>query len=64
MENKDKETYIEKKYQEFIKKMRYLPKMFNPYNSKEILDYAPTITTQCGSIASSSTILIVEGIET
>lgn len=35
--------------------------MFNPYNCSEISDYAPTITTQCGSTTSSSTVLINEG---
>ena len=32
--------------------------MFNPYNKSEIKDIAPTQTTQCGSITSSSTVCI------
>lgn len=35
-------------------------KMFNPYNNKEIIDIAPTQTTNCGSTNSSATILISE----
>ena len=38
----------------FIIKNGYIPQMFNPYNCKEILDYAPTLTTKSG------TILIIE----
>jgi hypothetical protein len=34
--------------------------MFNPYNKTEIVDVAPTITSQCGSTTSSATILIIE----
>ena len=34
--------------------------MFNPYNCKEILDYAPTLTSQGDSITKSGTILIIE----
>ena len=34
--------------------------MFNPYNTAEILDFSPTITTQCGSTTSSATVLIQE----
>ena len=35
-------------------------KMFNPFNNKEITDIAPTQTTSCGMITSSSTVLISE----
>ena len=46
-----------------MKKNGYIPKMFNPYNCAEISDYAPTVTTQCGSTTSSSSILIIEEVE-
>ena len=38
--------------------------MFNPYNTKEIKDYAPTVTTYCGSTTSSATVLITESKDT
>lgn len=55
-----KENYIHKKYQEFYNKNGYIPEMFNPYNSSEIKNIAPTQSTQCGSTTSSSTILKLE----
>lgn len=55
-------NYVNKKYTEFYKKYGYIPKMFNPYNCSEITDIAPTITTQCGSMTSSSSICIIEEI--
>ena len=36
--------------------------MFNPYNCSEITDIALTITTQCGSMTSSSSICVIEEI--
>lgn len=56
-------NFIERKYCDFIIRNNYIPKMFNPYNSKEITDFAPTITTQCGSTTSSATVLIMEECE-
>lgn len=50
--------FISKKYNEFIDKKGYIPDMYNPYNNSEIKDIAPTQTTQCGSTASSATVLI------
>lgn len=58
MENKNKETFVEKKYREFFEKNGYVPKIFNPYNCSEISDYAPTLTTKCGSATTTSTVLI------
>lgn len=55
---RQKDSFIEEKYKEFIDKHGYIPEMFNPYNCTEIIDISPTITTQCGSIASSATVLI------
>ena len=53
-------NFIFEKYKEFYEKNGYIPKMFNPYNTTEITDIAPTITTQCGSTTSSSVVLIME----
>jgi DNA (cytosine-5)-methyltransferase 1 len=50
--------YVNNKYKEFIKEKGYVPKMFNPYNQKEITDIAPTQSTQCGSTTSSATVLL------
>lgn len=52
-------SYVNKKYEEFYKKHGYIPEMFNPYNCREITDVSPTITTNCGSIGASATVLIV-----
>lgn len=52
------DTYVSKKYNNFVKEKGYFPKMFNPYNSKEIKDIAPTQTTQCCSTSSSATVCI------
>lgn len=41
----DKEFFVERKYREFVEKNGYFPKMFNPYNTSEIVDFAPTVTT-------------------
>ena len=43
----------------FYKKHGYIPEMFNPYNCSEITDVSPTITTNCGNIGTSATVLIV-----
>jgi DNA (cytosine-5)-methyltransferase 1 len=56
----DNSTFIGRKYDEFIEKKGYIPEMFNPYNNTKIKNIAPTQTTQCGSTASSATILIKE----
>ena len=52
--------YVFGKYQEFISKNGYVPKMFNPYNCTEIQYIAPTLSTNCGSTTSSATVLIME----
>lgn len=49
-------SYVEKKYQEFYNKNGYIPEFFNPYNSSEIKDVAPTQTSNCGGTGSSSSI--------
>lgn len=55
-----KTGYIERKYIEFVEENGYLPEMFNPYNCQEVTDFAPTLTTECGSTTSSATILLQE----
>ena len=51
------ENFITKKYNKFITENGYIPEKFNPYNEKEIVEIAPTQSTQCGSATSSSAIL-------
>ena len=50
--------YVNKKYNEFAEKKGYIPEQFNPYNCSEIKNIAPAQTTQCGSTASSATVLL------
>ena len=54
---KDVKQFISNKYKNFIEENGYIPEMFNPYNTSEIKDIAPTQTTQCGSTTSSATVL-------
>lgn len=56
-------NFIIKHYKNYMKENGYIPIMFNPYNECEIKDIAPAITTQCGSLTSSATVLICEVIE-
>lgn len=51
-------TFVRKKYNEFIAENGYMPYKFNPYNKAEINDIAPTQSTQCGSTTSSSAVLL------
>ena len=59
-EDKQNDSFVERKYKHFIEENGYMPNMFNPYNEKEIKKVAPTQTTTCGNTTSSSTILIKE----
>lgn len=59
-EEKQNDSFVERKYKHFIEENGYMPNMFNPYNEKEIKKVAPTQTTTCGNTTSSSTILIKE----
>ena len=59
---KEDKTFVEKHYDNFKNKNGYIPKMFNPYHESEIKEVAPTQTTQCGSAASSATVLKHEGL--
>lgn len=60
LKNKD-DSFVSKKYKEFKEKNGFVPEMFNPYNKQEIKDVSPTITTQCGSTTSSSSVLLKVG---
>lgn len=54
--------YVNSKYTQFYEKYGYLPKYFNPYNCTELVDFAPTLTSQGDSITKSGTVLIIEKI--
>ena len=58
----DGDSYVSKKYSDLEKENGYIPELFNPYNKKEITDIAPTQTTQCGSTASSATVLLKDNL--
>lgn len=51
---------INRKYDAFIKKNGYIPLLFETYNSVEVKDVMPCITTAVGSIGGSSNVLISE----
>lgn len=54
-------TWIEKKYVEFYEKHGYIPEYFEPYNCREIKDYAPTLTTKShGDVTKCGSVLITE----
>lgn len=42
-------SYIADKYLEFYRRYGYLPKYFEPYNTREITDLAPTLSTRSNS---------------
>lgn len=54
--------YIDKNYQKFYEEHGYIPEMFNAYNCSEITDIAPTLTCNCGSATTSSSVLKIEKI--
>lgn len=53
-------AFVLKKYEEFIAKYGYEPKMFNPYNCAEITEKSPTLTAVGSRISTSSAVLIKE----
>jgi DNA (cytosine-5)-methyltransferase 1 len=55
---KEEPTFVKNKYEEFYNKNGYIPELFNPYNEVEITNIAPTMTTQSGSMTSSSSVLV------
>ena len=52
--------YINRKYKEFYEKNGYIPEIFNAYNCYEVMEIAPTITTNCGNASGTSSILIIQ----
>lgn len=54
----ESQNFVKKILKEFVDTKGEIPSMCNPYNKAEITDYAPTQTTQCGSVTTSSTVLI------
>lgn len=52
--------FVEKKIDEIADKYGYLPETFNPYNTSEITDKAPALTTGCNRHTSSATVMITE----
>lgn len=57
----NKETWLQRKYREFMKKHGYYPKIFEPYNCRELTDYAPTLTANSmTSPTRAGTVLIIE----
>lgn len=56
----EKGNFVSRKYKEFISKKGYIPEMFGVYNTREIKDIAPTLTTQCASASGSSAVLKME----
>lgn len=57
-------SYISSKYEKFILHNNYIPALFNPYNSAEIFNIAPTQTCACDSSTSSATVLVTEDLYT
>lgn len=55
----DKLSFVQQKYYNFIKKSKYIPVRFSPYNSTEVFDVAPTLTTYCGNISDSGAVCIL-----
>lgn len=51
-------AFVLRKYEEFISKYGYEPKMFNPYNCAEIIEKSPTLTAAGSRISTSSAVLI------
>lgn len=56
----DKNSFVKKKAQTILNQKGYIPKMFNPYNNREITDFCPTLTTFCGNSASVSGVVKTE----
>lgn len=53
-----KQSFEKRKSQKMLDENGYLPEMYNPYNEKEVVDIAPTLTTICGRTTNSSTVLM------
>jgi DNA (cytosine-5)-methyltransferase 3A len=48
---------VEKRFTDIVNKLGYLPEHSNPYNSIEVTDKSPTLTTASGSSTSSATVI-------
>lgn len=58
---KNKESWLQRKYREFYERNGYYPKIFEPYNCRELEGYAPTLTTNSmTSPTRAGTVLIIE----
>lgn len=57
-------NYFETQYNKFLSKNGYFPEMFNPYNTSEVKEVAPTLSTACGCTTSSATVLVANTEET
>lgn len=56
-------NFVKEKYEKFANEKGYIPEMFNPYNQSEIKDKAPTLSTQCGSTTSSSSVMVFDKVD-
>lgn len=53
--------YVNKKYTKFYKKYGYLPEIFNPYDEKEVKDFALCLSAESNtSPTHSGTLLILQ----
>lgn len=57
--SRDATKYISDKLLEFVEKKGYVPKFFNPYNCSDCGELAPTVTTACGGLTTSATVLVL-----
>lgn len=53
-----KQSFAKRKSQKMLDENGYLPEMYNPYNEAEVVDIAPTLTTNCDRTTNSSTVLM------
>ena len=57
----NKESWLQRKYREFYERNSHYPKIFEPYNCRELADYAPTLTANSmTSPTYAGTVLIIE----
>lgn len=54
----DKFSFVKRKSREIIAEKGRLPKYYNPYNKSEIMDVAPTITTNSDRASNSGQVMI------
>ena len=56
------EKYVNDRFDKFKELNGYEPEMLNPYNTQEITDVSPTLTTMCDRWQTSSTVAIKKGL--